>query len=98
METKMTLGQIYFSLQSLNVNELTLLNHAVVDEIKHKQKQLARAFSVNERVEFKHSKTGITYQGTITKIGRVCVYLTTDRGTRWKVNPSSLQHVEKKVA
>ncbi len=94
----MTLNKIFSAIHDLDVRELTQLNTAIITEIKHKQKQIARLYKVGDHVEFTHSKTGVDYSGQVIKVSRVHVTMLTQQGQRWRVSPSLLRTPVSKVA
>ena len=73
---------------------------AMIDAIKWKRSTLAKitkaSLMCGDRVEFTSSKTGMTLQGTVTKIAIKYVTVHTKQGA-WRVPANMLSKVDDKV-
>jgi hypothetical protein len=85
---------ILSTMETLSIDELRDIWHAVADISKRKQKELKASFKKGDRVEWdrKDGKVGV---GTVRRRGGKFVMVVPDGDDRsWKKYPSSLRKVE----
>jgi hypothetical protein len=65
---------------------------SILKEAWRNKQQLAKfAFSVGDRVEFKGRGTLI--RGTVNRLGKTCIKVAVDDGTRWNVSATLLKKI-----
>jgi hypothetical protein len=82
-------------LSKLTIEQLTLLNHRIVDRIKllrnSRTMESMLNFTVGEKVCFDYN--GLVKTGTIIRLNRKTVSLVTEDNERWNVAPGMLDKV-----
>lgn len=87
-------------IESLNEEELSELNHRIVERLKHFESlhthQEMMQFSVGELVSFEPSGRGLQ-TGTLVKYNKKTVTVIAENGRRWNVSPQLLSRAQKPV-
>ena len=88
--------------QAIMFSDLTNVElSSIIDAVKWKRATLAKltkaSLAVGDSVEFTSNKTGMTLQGTVTKIAIKYVTVRTPQGA-WRVPANMLSVVEKEFA
>jgi len=82
------LDEIYKRMGSGDINEIIDMFNAHVSRIRL---EATRQFSVGNKVQFNHSKTGELIVGRITKINRKTIKLSTENRGNWTVSPTMIE-------
>jgi hypothetical protein len=87
----MSLQQIGTLLPSLTNDELHTLNSQVCMLIKANSMRAASKFYPGDQVYFIHSRTGVRYDGIVTKVKTMNIQIRTISGSTWNVDGNLLK-------
>lgn len=89
METNQIVNAL--CVEKFSTEDLNRIVNAVKIARDNLRMKVRRSLYVGQAVRFFDSRRGVMVGGKITKLGPKNAYLTADTGTKWVVNPGSLE-------